>query len=124
MRGAARRRADARASRRSTGHCNRDNRSSCLPSALEANLRRRRTSQTEVIQSFVQSPHIGDDPEYFILLRAAAMERLHRTTGAATDNSKQPRVRQQTKVRREKSKAGTRKCSLQGQVLKGSRDRN
>jgi len=48
----------------------------------------------EVILSFVQSPHIGDDPEHFILLHAAAMERLHRATGPTKENSKHPRVRQ------------------------------
>jgi hypothetical protein len=30
--------------------------------------------QEEEIQSFVQCPHMGDDPEHFILLHAAAME--------------------------------------------------
>jgi hypothetical protein len=44
---------------------------------------------------------MGDDPEHFILLRAAAMERLHRTTGSAIDNSKYPGVRQQPKLKRE-----------------------
>jgi hypothetical protein len=48
----------------------------------------------EAIPSFVQSPHTGDDPEHFILLHAAAMERLHRVTGSIIDNSKHPRVRQ------------------------------
>jgi hypothetical protein len=67
-----------------------------------------------VILSFVQSPHIGDDPEHFILLRAAAMERLHRATDRTIDNSKYPRVRQHLFV--EHVLAGYRGTHLAGAI--------
>jgi hypothetical protein len=43
---------------------------------------------------------MDDDPEHFILLHAAVMQRLHRTTGSIVDNSKHPPVRQQPKLKR------------------------
>jgi hypothetical protein len=47
-----------------------------------------------VILSFVQCPHIGDDPEHFALLHAAAMERLHRAACSAIDDRKHSGIRQ------------------------------
>jgi hypothetical protein len=48
----------------------------------------------EEIHSFVQCPYIGDDPEHFVLLHAAAMERLHRAADSPVDYRKHPGVRQ------------------------------